>query len=118
MGEQVFIGLATSGLCAAGLVREGWFLSETPKGQWLVESFGTRNALWLLRALFALGILFGLALATGIVNPVRWTTIPRERRDLTSVDRTQSAQSPHATGSCCPTTRARAQRLLSGIVTL
>lgn len=81
-GEQVFIGLTTSGLCAAGLVREAWFLSETKKGRWLVHLCGTRRALWVLRALLALGVLFGLALAGGIVNPVRWSSLDDgSRRD-------------------------------------
>lgn len=85
-GEQVFIGLATSGLCAAGLVREQWFLTETPKGRWLVNSFGTRKAIWVLRGLFALGVLFGLALASGFVNPIRWTATAKEARSLAASD--------------------------------
>ena len=71
--EQVFIGLTTSGLCAVGLAREAWFLSETKKGQRLVRLCGTRNAMWVLRGLFVVGVLFGLALATGVVNPIRWS---------------------------------------------
>jgi hypothetical protein len=71
--EQVFIGLTTSGLCAVGIAQQEWFLRETRKGRWLVELCGTRNAVWVLRGLFSLGVVFGLALASGIVNPIRWT---------------------------------------------
>jgi hypothetical protein len=71
--EQVFIGLTTSGLCAVGIAQEEWFLRETRKGRRLVELCGNRNAAWVLRSLLALGVAFGLALASGFVNPVRWT---------------------------------------------
>jgi hypothetical protein len=71
--EQVFIGLTTSGLCAFGIAQEEWFLRETRKGRWLVRLCGTRNAVWVLRALLALGVAFGLALASGFVNPIRWS---------------------------------------------
>jgi hypothetical protein len=74
--EQVLIGLTTSGLCAVGIAQQQWFLRETRKGQWLVEVCGTRNAVWVLRGLFSLGVVFGLALASGIVNPIRWTATP------------------------------------------
>lgn len=85
VGEQVFIGLTTSGLCAVGLAREAWFLCETKKGRRLVDLCGPRNALWLLRCLFALGVLFGLALASGLVNPIRWTaTTATPHRHLAS----------------------------------
>src|SRR5690606_33281430 len=60
--EQVFIGLTTSGLCAVGIAQEEWFLRETRKGRRLVELCGTRNAVWVLRGLLALGVAFGLAL--------------------------------------------------------
>lgn len=73
--EQVFIGLTTSGLCAVGIAQEEWFLRETRKGRRLVELCGTRNAVWVLRGLLALGVAFGLALASGFINPVRWSAI-------------------------------------------
>ncbi len=68
----MFIGLATSVLCGIGLYREFWFLTETRKGRWLVERCGLSPALWILRGLFALGVIFGLSLALGIINPIRW----------------------------------------------
>lgn len=79
--EQVFIGLTTSGLCAVGIAQQEWFLRETRKGRRLVALCGTRNAVWVLRALLALGVAFGLALASGFINPVRWTsTTPPPQR--------------------------------------
>lgn len=80
-GEQLFIGLTTSGLCAVGLVREAWFLNETKKGRRLVQLCGTRIALWVLRLLLLAGVLFGLALAAGMVNPVRWSGNSENSRD-------------------------------------
>lgn len=71
--EQIFIGLTTSGLCAVGIAQEEWFLRETRKGRRLVQLCGTRNAVWVLRALLALGVAFGLALASGFLNPIRWS---------------------------------------------
>ena len=70
--EQIFIGLTTAALCGVGLYREFWFLSETNKGQWLTRIFGFSTALWILRGLFTVGVIFGLSLALGIVNPIRW----------------------------------------------
>ncbi len=71
-GEQIFIGLTTAVLCGAGLYGDVWFLTETRKGQKLVGLLGTPNALWVLRGLLTAGIIFGLSLAAGIVNPVQW----------------------------------------------
>lgn len=70
--EQIFIGLATAALCGIGLYREFWFLTETNKGRRLVEACGLANALWVLRGLLTLGVIFGLSLALGIVNPIHW----------------------------------------------
>ncbi len=70
--EQVFIGTATAILCLIGLWQNAWFLEHTPKGRRLADWFGTRKAAWLLRGLFAAGAVFGLLLAAGIINPVRW----------------------------------------------
>jgi hypothetical protein len=70
--EQIFIGGATAAMCAAGLFSEGWLLEHTRKGQRLVNWFGDGRAQWVLRCLLAVGIGFGLALATGLVNPIHW----------------------------------------------
>lgn len=71
-GEQIFIGLTTSALCGAGLYRDVWFLSETRKGRKLVAACGEEKALWILRGLLTAGLGFGLLLAVGVVNPIRW----------------------------------------------
>lgn len=70
--EQIFIGLATSALCGAGLYWETWFLTETRKGRKLVSLCGAEAAVWVLRGLLIGGFVFGLSLAGGFVNPVRW----------------------------------------------
>ena len=72
--EQVFIGLTTSGLCAVGLAREAWFLSETKK----MAAFGppvrhAKRHVGVERSV-VVGVLFGLALANRVVNPIRWSS--------------------------------------------
>lgn len=98
--EQVFIGLTTSGLCAVGIAQEQWFLRETRKGRWLVAMCGPHSAVWVLRGLFAAGVLFGLALASGMVNPVRWTAAPSPSSRLVEAARRAlpGHHEPHAVG--------------------
>ena len=70
--EQIFIGGATALLCLAGLCHNAWLLEHTRKGRRLVDCFGTVRAVWILRCLFVAGAIFGVLLATGVINPVRW----------------------------------------------
>lgn len=70
--EQIFIGCATALLCVAGFVQRGWLLEHTRKGRWLVEKLGLFRATWVLATLLAFGAVFGVLLATGVVNPVQW----------------------------------------------
>ncbi|MEX0715855.1 MAG: hypothetical protein WD066_04675 [Planctomycetaceae bacterium] len=72
MNERILIGALTAILCAWGLWSDRWFLEETRKGRALARRVGPDVAVWILRALFFCGILFGLLLATGIIRPVRW----------------------------------------------
>ncbi len=64
------MGSAVAALCGWGLYHDRWFLASTKKGQRLVRWFGEKRAVWVLRALCVLGILFGVFLATGVVNPI------------------------------------------------
>ncbi len=77
--EQILIGVLSAMLCVVGLCRESWLLAETPKGRKLVASLGGRRAQWVLRCLLAVGVLFGLLLALGVVNPLRWETARGDR---------------------------------------
>ena len=70
--EQIFIGVTVAVLCVAGLCKDRWFLAHTKKGKRLIRWLGEEKAIWLLRGLFGLGILFGLLLATDIISPVKW----------------------------------------------
>lgn len=70
--EQVFIGSATAILCLLGLWQNAWFLEHTRKGRRLADRLGIRNARWVVRGLFAAGAVFGVLLAAGVINPVRW----------------------------------------------
>ena len=70
--EQIFIGITVAVLFAAGLCKDRWFLTHTKKGKRLVGWFGEDNAIWVLRGLFGLGVLFGLLLAMNVIRPVRW----------------------------------------------
>lgn len=66
------MGLMTSALCGVGLYWEVWLLTETRKGRKLAEIFGAETSLWIIRGLLTTGVVFGLSLAAGVVNPVRW----------------------------------------------
>lgn len=70
--DQVFMGVAIAAACLAGLWKGRWFLTNTRKGRRLVGWLGENSALWILRGLLASGLLFGILLAGGIINPVRW----------------------------------------------
>ncbi len=70
--DQVLMGVGVAVVCLAGLVRADWFLAETRKGQRLVRWLGQPWAGRVFRALMGLGIVFGLLLASGVVNPVQW----------------------------------------------
>jgi hypothetical protein len=70
--EQILIGSATAAMCLAGLCHQGWLLERTRKGRRLAERFGESTGAWMLRLLLALGLGFGVLLAAGIINPVRY----------------------------------------------
>jgi hypothetical protein len=70
--EQLLIGGMTAALCATGLWHDEWLLVHTRKGRKLIAWFGDGRAPWVLRTLLALGLGFGLLLASGILNPIRW----------------------------------------------
>ncbi|MEX0703410.1 MAG: hypothetical protein WD069_15045 [Planctomycetales bacterium] len=70
--ERILMGTVTALLCAAGLWSARWFLEETRKGRRLERRLGPARALWVLRGLFAAGLLFGVLLALGIIRPIEW----------------------------------------------
>ncbi|MEZ6068065.1 MAG: hypothetical protein R3B90_20660 [Planctomycetaceae bacterium] len=80
-GDQLLIGGTTAAICAVGYWRERWLLSQTPKGRWLVRRLGGSKATWLLRVLLAAGLGFGVLLATGVINPIRWSRAAVDARD-------------------------------------
>ena len=70
--DQIFIGITVAVLCAAGLCKDRWFLTRTKKGKRLIGWFGEEKAIWVLRGLFGLGMLFGLLMAMNVIRPVNW----------------------------------------------
>lgn len=70
--ERILIGTVTAALCVIGLWHHHWLLYETSKGQRLIAWFGDVRALWVLRALLTLGIVFGCLLALGVLRPIEW----------------------------------------------
>lgn len=70
--EQILIGAGTAAVCAVGFWQAHWFLQQTRKGQRLVRWFGYAGAVVVLRSLFAMGTLFGVALATDWIHPLQW----------------------------------------------
>lgn len=72
LDSQVFMGIAVAFLCLVGLATHRWLVEQTAKGHRLSARFGEAEARWIVQFLFAAGILFGGALASGLINPVRW----------------------------------------------
>jgi len=70
--ERILIGTVSAALCLVGLWHHRWLLSETAKGRRLMAWFGEGRALWVLRVLLALGMVFGVLLALGVIRPVEW----------------------------------------------
>jgi hypothetical protein len=72
LSQDLAMGIAIILACLLFLSQEQRFLSQTTKGQRLVQRFGPLRALWILRGLLlAIAILGGL-LAAGIIHPIRW----------------------------------------------
>lgn len=69
---QVFMGIAVALLSGLGLVKHSWLLEQTAKGHRLSARFGEARARWIVQVAFVAGIAFGGALASGLINPVRW----------------------------------------------
>ena len=69
---QVFMGCGIASLSVLAIANENWLLTRTPRGQRLTVWCGDHRARWSIRLFFSVCILFGGALACGIVNPVRW----------------------------------------------
>lgn len=70
--HQILMGVGIASICVTGLARYRWLMTETHKGQALVNRFGettARNVIWLLGLL---GLTFGSLLASGIVRPIAW----------------------------------------------
>lgn len=70
--EQIFIGLTVAVLCAVGIYKDRWFLTQTKKGKRLIGWFGEEKAIWVLRGVYGLGMLFGLLMALNVIRPVNW----------------------------------------------
>lgn len=68
--DQLLMGCFLAGVCLLGLVKSRWFFVETKKGRRLEKWFGERAGLAVLRGLFALGILLGVALALDWIRPL------------------------------------------------
>lgn len=69
---QVFMGVTIAALCLVAVAKERWLLANTRKGQHLIERVGEQRACWIIRAVFGTGVVFGGALAGGLIDPVHW----------------------------------------------
>ncbi|QDV51461.1 hypothetical protein [Gimesia fumaroli] len=72
LSENELIGGTVLILSLWGLIKDQWFLANTRKGQRLLEWFGPGRAIWVLRLIFLIGIIFGALLATGLIQPIQW----------------------------------------------
>lgn len=72
MNEQVLIGTLIVCLCALGLWHDRWLLLRTRKGRRLIDWFGRKRGLWMLRGLLIAAAAFGVLLATDRIRAVEW----------------------------------------------
>lgn len=72
LSNDMAMGAGVVTLCLMLWVRQRWFLEQTRKGSWLVETVGTKNAPWVLRIILVTGIAFGGMLAKGLIKPIQW----------------------------------------------
>ena len=70
--ESLVLGIGTALIGAVGLWHRDWFLTETPKGRFLVESIGVDRARWWSAGFFLILLGAGVSLALGWIQPIRW----------------------------------------------
>jgi hypothetical protein len=70
--QHVAVGMMVIALSLFVIAKERFILEKTHKGQRLVSWFGNDRALWVLRTLALLAILFGALLAAEIIRPIKW----------------------------------------------
>jgi hypothetical protein len=70
--QNVLVGVIVVALCVMVASRDRWVLDHTKKGKRLVDWFGPDRAIWVLRLLLFIGIVFGGLLAAGIIRPIQW----------------------------------------------
>ena len=68
--DQVAMGVGVAAMCAVGLWKERWLLTESRRLQQLKARCGDEAARWLFRGTLVAGMAFGSALATGWINPL------------------------------------------------
>ena len=73
MKQDFLVGVLVIVLCTMLVIGERWFLENTATGQRLICWFGSKKALWVLRASALAGIIFGGLLAAGVIRPVQWS---------------------------------------------
>ena len=66
------MGVTVAVLSLVGILNVRWLAVETNKGQWFVKKWGEDKGIIVLRSLLFLFFLFGVLLASGVVNPVHW----------------------------------------------
>lgn len=70
--HQILMGVGIASICLTGLARYRWLLTNTRKGQVLVQRYGESTARYVVWLLCVLGMTFGSLLASGIVRPMAW----------------------------------------------
>jgi hypothetical protein len=59
-------------LCAVAIRYDQWFVHRTTKGRHMKDAFGEHKAVLLWRGFLLAGMVFGVSLATGQINPMTW----------------------------------------------
>lgn len=73
ISSQIFLGVAIAVLSGIAVRYDQWFVHRTSKGQRLALAFGEKKAVWIWRGFLLAGVIFGVCLATGQINPVSWS---------------------------------------------
>ncbi len=70
--SQIFMGAAVALLSLAALFKTRQVMELSHLGRRLSRNVGESRAVQILRVVFVIGLTFGVSLACGLIQPLRW----------------------------------------------